>query len=80
MHPMSFLRMVLIVLIGVLLYFILMRVVGWNKYARLKKRGRTTNKDGDDVKKRIIYIYIITLMCLVAIGFILIKYWFVIGG
>jgi len=77
---MSFLRMVLIVLIGVLLYFILMRVVGWNKYARLKKRGRTTNKDGDDVKKRIIYIYIITLMCLVAIGFILIKYWFVIGG
>ena len=72
---MSFLRMGFVIIIGIALFYTLMCVVGWNKYARLKKRIRISNKNAKDEKVKIITIYIITLISLITIGFIFTKHY-----
>ncbi len=74
MWQITLLRMLVIVIIGIILYFTLLNVTGRFAAGRLKRRKSIPRKERQIPRSKIIVFYILILICSVMIGFLLIKY------
>jgi uncharacterized membrane protein len=74
MYKLTFIRFLLILIIGVLLYMTLLYLSGRVELGHLKKRNKSHKRNRDNSYIKVICIYFLTLLTGLLILFVIIKY------
>ncbi|MHB8129838.1 MAG: hypothetical protein ACYDEX_12645 [Mobilitalea sp.] len=75
MYPVTVLRILLIAVIGLILYWFILYIVGCGERRILKRRRRTLGEEREGLKAKIVLIYLVALFTVITLSFITIKYW-----
>jgi len=74
-YPVTVLRIFIIATVGLILYWFILYAVGWGESKKLKRRRRTSGKEREGLKSKIVLIYCVTLFVVITLCFLTIKYW-----
>jgi hypothetical protein len=74
-YPVTVLRILLIAVVGIMLYWFILYAVGWGESRKLKRRGRTSGKEQESLKAKIVRFYLFVLFVVITLCFFAIKYW-----
>jgi uncharacterized membrane protein YidH (DUF202 family) len=75
LYQVTALRLLLIFITGVFLYYLILNFWGWGCDRNLKKRRKGSQKDQESNNAKVVLIYMFALCIVITLCFLLIRYW-----